>query len=136
MTVPVFQDLMLPVLRASQEGEVRIGAVVEKLEKELNLSDSDRTEILPSGQQTIFSKLVATSGNGSGSGHAFENNQQTTGGADLARDYGFSAWIDANPKPYLDMELGYTRSINYDLNAVSFGIGVNVGDLIRKRSNH
>src|SRR3954451_14701454 len=55
MTVPVFQDLMLPVLRASQYGEARIGAVVEKLEKELNLSDSDRTEILPSGQQTRFS---------------------------------------------------------------------------------
>jgi restriction system protein len=55
MTVPVFQDLMLPVLRASQNGEARIGTVVEKLEKELNLSDSDRAEILPSGQQTRFS---------------------------------------------------------------------------------
>jgi restriction system protein len=58
MTVPVFQDLMLPVLRASQNGEARIGAVVERLEKELNLSDSDRTEILPSGQQTRFSNRV------------------------------------------------------------------------------
>ena len=92
--------------------------------------------ILPSGQQTIFSKVVATSGNLNGHGHSFENNQQTTGGADLARDYGFSTWIDANPTPYLDMELGYTRSVNYDLNAVSFGVGINVGYLARRRNGY
>ena len=86
--------------------------------------------ILPSGQQTIFSKVQA--GKSSGHGHAFENNQQTTGSADLARDHGFSAWVDANPAPYLDMELGYTRSVSYDLNAISFGIGINVGYLARR----
>jgi len=90
--------------------------------------------ILPSGQQTIFSKVQA--GNSSGHGHAFENNQQTTGGADLARDHGFSAWVDANPAPYLDLEVGYTRSVNYNLNAVSFGIGVNVGYLARRSSGY
>ena len=88
--------------------------------------------ILPSGQQTIFSKVV--NGSSSGHGHAFENNQQTSGSADLARDHGFSAWVDANPAPYLDLELGYTRSVNYDLNAVSFGIGINVGYLARRNS--
>ena len=88
--------------------------------------------ILPSGQQTIFSKMV--NGSSSGHGHAFENNQQTSGSADLARDHGFSAWVDANPAPYLDLELGYTRSVNYDLNAVSFGIGINVGYLARRNS--
>jgi len=92
--------------------------------------------ILPSGQQTIFSKVAGTSGNSSGHGHAFENNQQTTGGATLGRDYGFSAWIEANPSPYLDLELGYTRSVNYDLNAVSFGVGVNVGYLARRRNGY
>ena len=90
--------------------------------------------ILPSGQQTIFSKVVHSSS--SGHGHVFENNQQTTGGADLARDHGFSAWVDANPAPYLDLELGYTRSVNYDLNAVSFGIGINVGYLARRSSSY
>jgi hypothetical protein len=90
--------------------------------------------ILPSGQQTIFSKVQ--SGNSSGHGHVFENNQQTTGGADLARDHGFCAWVDANPAPYLDLELGYTRSVNYSLNAVSFGIGVNVGYLARRNRGY
>ncbi len=90
--------------------------------------------ILPSGQQTIFSKVVH--GTSSGHGQAFENNHQTTGGADLARDHGFSAWVDANPAPYLDLELGYTHSFNYDLNAVSFGIGINVGYLARRSSSY
>ena len=90
--------------------------------------------ILPSGQQTIFSKVVP--GQSSGHHHSFENNQQTTGSADLARDHGFSAWVDANPAPYLDMELAYTRSVNYDLNAISFGIGINVGYLARRSSGY
>jgi hypothetical protein len=90
--------------------------------------------ILPSGQQTIFSKVVP--GQSNGHHHPFENNQQTTGSADLARDHGFSAWVDANPVPYLDMELGYTRSVNYDLNAISFGIGINVGYLARRSSGY
>ena len=90
--------------------------------------------ILPSGQQTIFSKVQA--GNSSGHHHAFENNQQTTGGADLARDHGFSVWVDANPVPYLDMELGYTRSVSYDLNAISFGVGINVGYLASRRNGY
>jgi hypothetical protein len=90
--------------------------------------------ILPSGQQTIFSKVVGPSRNSNG--RPFENNQQTTGGADLARDHGFSAWVDANPAPYLDMELGYTRSVNYDLNAVSFGVGINIGYLARKSTGN
>lgn len=92
--------------------------------------------ILPSGQQTIFSKVAAASGNANGHGHAFENSQQTTGGAALARDYGFSVSLDASPAPYLDMELGYTRSVNYDLNAVSFGVGINVGYLVRKKNGY
>ncbi len=90
--------------------------------------------ILPSGQQTIFSKVVP--GQSSGHHHPFESNQQTTGSADLARDHGFSAWVDANPAPYLDMELAYTRSVNYDLNAISFGIGINIGYLARRSSGY
>jgi hypothetical protein len=32
--------------------------------------------------------------------------------------------------------LGYTRSVNYDLNAVSFGVGINVGYLARRRNGY
>jgi hypothetical protein len=88
-------------------------------------------DILPYGQQTVFSK-VAGNGKSGSHGRVFENNQQTTGGADIAKDNGISAWIDANPAPYLDMELGYTHSVHYALDSVSFSLGINVGYLTRK----
>jgi restriction system protein len=49
---------MLPVLEASAGGEVRIAAVVEKLGDQLHLTLEERSELLPSGQQTVFSNRV------------------------------------------------------------------------------
>jgi len=49
---------MLPVLAASSKGEVRIGPVVEELANQLGLSPEERSELLPSGQQTVFSNRV------------------------------------------------------------------------------
>lgn len=90
-------------------------------------------DILPSGQQTIFSKVVGQqSGAVPSHGRVFENNQQTTGSADIARDDGYSAWIDARPAAYLALELGYTHSVHYALNTVWFSVGVNLGHLARK----
>jgi hypothetical protein len=93
-------------------------------------------DILPSGQQTVFSKVAHGPNPGSNS-HApvFQSNQQTTGGADIARDNGFSTWLDASPGRYIDMELGYTRSTHYDLNSVSFSIGFNLGKWYRRSGN-
>jgi hypothetical protein len=97
-------------------------------------------DILPSGQQTIFSKLVrqqsGSSLSNSSHGRVFEKNAQTTGSAAIARDNGYSAWIDANPNRYLDLELGYTHSVHYALNTVSFSMGVNVGQLARSGGRH
>ena len=49
---------MLPVLVASSKGEVRIGQVVDELANQLELSPEDRSELLPSGKQTVFSNRV------------------------------------------------------------------------------
>jgi hypothetical protein len=91
-------------------------------------------DILPSGQQTVFSRVIPglASGGGHGHGPTFLNNQQTTGTASLAQDDGYSIFIDANPKRAVDMELGFTRSFVYDLNSVSFSIGFNLGQLYRQ----
>ncbi len=65
----------------------------------------------------------------------FQTSQQTTGTAEIARDNGFSTWVDISPNPYVDAELGYTRSIHYDLNSVSFSLGFNVGRLVRRNAH-
>ncbi len=56
--VPDYQTLMLPVLKSAADGEVRIGDVIEKLANDLQLSPEERSELLPSGKQTIFANRV------------------------------------------------------------------------------
>jgi hypothetical protein len=92
-------------------------------------------DIQPFGQQTLFSKVAKGQVAVPSRGNPFQNNQQVTGTSDLAYDNGFSAWIGASPSPFLDMQLGYTRSIQYELNSVSFGIGVNVGRLYHRSAS-
>jgi restriction system protein len=58
MAVPDYQSLMLPVLISSSEGEVRIGDVVNHLAEQLTLSPEERSALLPSGKQTLFSNRV------------------------------------------------------------------------------
>ncbi len=93
--------------------------------------------IEPSGQQTIFSRVVPAGGSGpaSASGHGvFAVSHQTTGSADIARDHGYSGWLDANPSGNLDLELAYTHSVDYSLNTVSFTVGVNIGFLAKRKT--
>ena|ERR1700722_14825931 len=58
MTIPDYQSLMLSVLLASSNGEVRIGDVVELIANQLNLTPEDRIKLLPSGKQTLFANRV------------------------------------------------------------------------------
>lgn len=58
MPVPDYQTLMLPVLSAAADGEVRIGYAVERLADQLGLTSEERAELLPSGKQTLFSNRV------------------------------------------------------------------------------
>ena len=94
-------------------------------------------DILPSGQQTVFSRVLpAQAGGGSGQhGPPFLNNQQTTGTSSIAHDDGFSTWIEAFPQHTVDVQLGYTRSLVYDLNSVSFNIGIDLRRLYLRQKN-
>jgi len=58
MSIPDYQSLMLPVLKAASEGEVRIGSVVEELANQSSLTPDERLVLLPSGGQTLFSNRV------------------------------------------------------------------------------
>jgi restriction system protein len=58
MAVPDYQTLMLPVLSASSNGEVRIGDVRSRLADQLELTLEDREKLLPSGRQGLFENRV------------------------------------------------------------------------------
>jgi restriction system protein len=58
MSIPDYQSLMLPVLSTSLDGEIRIGDVVERLAEKLGLTPEERSQLLPSGKQTVFANRV------------------------------------------------------------------------------
>jgi len=56
--IPDYQTLMLPVLKQSAKGEVRISDVVENLAKELGLTAEEQDQLLPSGKPTTFANRI------------------------------------------------------------------------------
>jgi hypothetical protein len=93
-------------------------------------------DILPLGTQTVFSRFVnaRSAGKGGQHGRVFEVSHMTTGTADLTRDNGYAAGLDFTPKPYIDLEAGYSRSVHYALNTVSFDVGFNVSSFFSRKS--
>jgi hypothetical protein len=88
-----------------------------------------------SGQQRIFSKVIkrgssATSTNqgpGSKGNRVFETTPETVGSADLADDHGVSSWVSLHAGSNADFQVGYTRSLGYDLNTLFFGVKFRFG---------
>lgn len=58
MTIPDYQTLMLPVLEFAALGETSIKACIAALADKLGLPEDERSELLPSGRQTVFSNRV------------------------------------------------------------------------------
>lgn len=86
--------------------------------------------IQPKGQQTVLSRVVTRHGPpGAVRGplkQVFETESITTGPADIARDHGLSAWATLGVRPSLNVYAGYTRSTQYNLNTVFFGVGFRI----------
>ena len=100
---------------------------------------------IPSGEQTIVSRVVETRtepagpaerpGNSQGRGagrnrsapdRVFETITEVVGTADLASDHGFSTWVGIGPWRNLDFTLGYSRSERYALNTLFWGVGIQI----------
>ncbi len=59
MAIPDYQATMLPLLRFAGDGaEHSLREAIEALAGEFKLSDEERRELLPSGQQEIFDNRV------------------------------------------------------------------------------
>ena len=56
--IPDYQSLMLPVLRAAEGGEIRIGAVVQRLADDLGLGEAPRAVLLQYDRQTLLANRV------------------------------------------------------------------------------
>ncbi len=59
MPVPDYQSLMLPLLRFAADGQEHTSReAVDMLATELQLTASERNELLPSGQQEVFNNRI------------------------------------------------------------------------------
>ena len=56
MTIPSYQELMLPILRLAQEGEVALTDAVKRLVSEFRLTPEEEISKLPSGQAVIHNR--------------------------------------------------------------------------------
>jgi hypothetical protein len=92
-------------------------------------------DIDPFGSQTVFSRVTPGPPNIAAGQHGrgFANTQQSSGTSALDRDNGFSIFAIYSPNPVVDAQLGYTRSVHYDLNTFSFSLGFNLGRLLRNQ---
>lgn len=54
MAIPDFQTLMLSVLQAASQGEVKTLDLIDRLAETFALSEEDRTTLVPSGKQTTL----------------------------------------------------------------------------------
>lgn len=58
MAIPDYQTLMLPVLQAGTQGEMSVRDCIARLADQLGLVDQERSQLLPSGKQTVFANRV------------------------------------------------------------------------------
>ena len=59
MSIPDFQAIMLPLLELAGDDEIHsLNVAVSELADKLDLSEEERTELLPSGQQPTFYNRV------------------------------------------------------------------------------
>lgn len=98
--------------------------------------------ISPWGAQTIYSRSLPRNSGAAVNVHAngnaasqrvFDQNSVTSGDSSLGKDHGLSTWVDIAPAPYAIMEFGYTRSISFALDTVSFGLRFNLAYLAKNR---
>src|SRR5262249_28390263 len=103
-------------------------------------------KITPSGRQTLISRVVqaprGASGPGRGAsdrhGHEqpFETTHETVGTSNVARDHGFSGWVNLSPASYVSFEVGYSRSVPFAFDTLFFGTTFNLRPLARRVHGH
>src|SRR5262247_3977119 len=88
-------------------------------------------QIVPFGNQKVFSRI-----NGEGEGeNSFDTSTVSTGN-DLTRENGYSTWVGLEPSSIVRFEVGYTRSMTFDLNSFAFNLRMNVGKMLRPKHNY
>jgi hypothetical protein len=101
--------------------------IVSKV-KSNNGSSSSNNPTSSTTQNTIsnITNAVGLGNSGQGKG-VFETQYETISSAEIANDHGLSTWLTVRPSSTTDLQIGYSRSMTYQLNSLFFGMGFRVG---------
>jgi hypothetical protein len=92
-------------------------------------------EIVPFGNQKIFSKIVGKGQSGSGKGKNSFDQSAVSSGSGLTRENGFNSWVAFDPTPLWRVQVGFTRSATFNLNSFGFNLRMNLGKAARHHSS-
>jgi hypothetical protein len=136
---PFRSQVQLPYLTLGYLVEGKVGPRIHII-KNLNVT-ADAFDVVPWGPQTVFSRILRPGSVGMGGTHGrvYELFPRSDGGAGLVKDDGYEASVDYIPArflklSFLDIALGFNHSAHYDLNTISLGIGINISQLLRHRT--
>lgn len=90
--------------------------------------------LVPAGPQKVFSRFVAPDSAVSGDANHYRywnNAFETIGNSTIARDNGYSGWVDVARIKHLRVEAGYTYSIHYALGSAYLMLRFDGTSLIR-----
>src|SRR5690242_16387798 len=132
------QALRLPFTTLGMVSAFRAGSAIglpHHVDLELSAYD-----VLPFGNQKIFSREIRRSGSSSGNGNPgrgngagrraiFEQIASQQGSPSLTADNGFSASLSIQPQPRVNFAIEYSHSVHYALDTVAFSVGYRFGHL-------
>jgi len=95
----------------------------------------DAYDVVPWGRQEVLSRIVkkgTVTVNGVKHNRYYAVNSVTTGGANLAKDNGYDAALDAALGHFVLVEVGYDYSVRYAEGTAFFSIGFDLSRLISR----
>jgi hypothetical protein len=119
-----------PYITLGKEVQIEGGADV-KLGRKMTLSVSGY-DVLPWGTQKVYSLIVRRGQTGTGKTRhqrVYETLAVTEGSADLDRDNGINSSFGFQATKYVGLNAGYSRSVRFESNSFSFGVGFNLSRL-------
>jgi hypothetical protein len=89
---------------------------------------------VPAGPQKIYSRFIAPDSPIAGDGshnRYFTSAFETIGPSRIARDNGYSGWLEVGHLRHVSLQIGYTRSVHYAFDALSLVLNVEISPLFR-----
>jgi hypothetical protein len=91
--------------------------------------------LLPGGHQKVFSKLITPGSSVVGDGNykrVWDSAFETIGTSDIARDNGYSGWLEITRFRNVNLQLGFTHSVHYRFDTATLSVTFDATTALRE----